>query len=130
MYAKKRKYPTIAARNGLEAVSLYKSSALSERMKSTQLVVPTIMQTKKPNVVLMDLNMPVLDGFEASRQIRQYEHQERLEPATIIALTGLGSAEAQQRAYSSGVDLFLTKPVHLKELGRVLERMKEDGACS
>lgn len=78
----------------------------------------------KPHVVLMDINMPVLDGFEATRRIRKFEKQERLEAATIIALTGLGSTDAQQEAYGSGVDLFLTKPVRLKELTRILASLK------
>lgn len=69
--------------------------------------------------------MPVLDGFEATRRIRQFEHEEKLERATIIALTGLGSTDAQQEAYSSGIDLFLTKPVRLKELTRILDAMKD-----
>jgi len=76
----------------------------------------------KPQVILMDINMPILNGFEATRQIRGFEKQKGLSPpATIIALTGLGSAEAQQEAFSSGVDLFLTKPVRLKELTKILE---------
>lgn len=43
----------------------------------------------------------------------------------IIALTGLGSASAQQEAFTSGVDLFLTKPVRLKELTKVLDGIKK-----
>jgi CheY-like chemotaxis protein len=73
----------------------------------------------------MDINMPILNGFEASRQIRGFEQQRGLPPATIIALTGLGSASAQQEAFSSGVDLFLTKPVRLKELTKILEGVKK-----
>jgi CheY-like chemotaxis protein len=74
-----------------------------------------------PKVVLMDISMPVLNGFEATQQIRAFEQQHNIKPATIIALTGLGSADAQREAYSSGVNLFLTKPVRLKELTKVLE---------
>lgn len=70
--------------------------------------------------VLMDISMPVMDGLEATRRIRSFEASQELEPAVIIALTGLGSYETQQQAFSSGVDLFLTKPVQLKELGSIL----------
>lgn len=69
--------------------------------------------------------MPVLNGFEATRQIRAFEKQKGLEPTMIIALTGLGSASAQQEAFTSGVDLFLTKPVRLKELTKVLDGIKK-----
>lgn len=65
--------------------------------------------------------MPVMDGLEATRHIRSYEQQNGWDPAFVIALTGLGSAKTQQEAFASGVDLFLTKPVPLKEIGRILE---------
>ena len=73
----------------------------------------------------MDINMPVLNGFEATRMIRAFEQQHGLRPAHIIALTGLGSASAQQEAYGSGVDLFLTKPVRLKELTKLLIEIRK-----
>lgn len=65
--------------------------------------------------------MPVMDGLESTREIRQHERSNQLGPATIIALTGLASSEIQKDAFASGVDLFLTKPVRLKELKDVLE---------
>ncbi|PSR81074.1 hypothetical protein BD289DRAFT_45794 [Coniella lustricola] len=71
--------------------------------------------------IFMDISMPVMDGLEATRLIRAYEQENELKPALIIALTGLASAQTQQEAYASGIDLFLTKPVPLKELGRILQ---------
>lgn len=68
-----------------------------------------------------DISMPVMDGLEATRHIRTYEKQRAWDPALVIALTGLGSSKTQQEAFASGIDLFLTKPVPLKELGRILE---------
>jgi CheY-like chemotaxis protein len=69
-----------------------------------------------------DISMPVMNGFEATRFIRSLEN-ERAEqkPATIIALTGLSSTRDETEALTSGVDLFLTKPVSLKELSRLLD---------
>lgn len=64
--------------------------------------------------------MPVMDGLEATRHIRAYEKQQGWDPALVIALTGLGSSKTQQEAFASGIDLFLTKPVPLKELGSIL----------
>jgi len=69
--------------------------------------------------------MPVMDGFEASRHIRAFEKKMGLKPVVIIALTGLGSSEAQHEAFVSGINLFLTKPVRLKELTKLLGTIKE-----
>ena len=69
--------------------------------------------------------MPVMDGFEATREIRAFEQAHGSKPATIIALTGLGSAEAQHEAFVSGIDMFLTKPVRLKELTRLLDEIRK-----
>jgi len=81
-----------------------------------------------------DLSMPVMDGFEASRQIRRSEEEHRTKvtssekqgiPGTIIAaLTGLDSANAQKEAFGSGIDTFLIKPVKRPELQAILGRMK------
>ena len=65
--------------------------------------------------------MPVMDGMEATREIRKWEHERRQTPATIIALTGLGSATSRKEAYDSGVNMFLTKPVRLSEMRKILE---------
>jgi len=72
--------------------------------------------------VLMDVSMPVMDGLESTRQIRSHERANNIAPTMVIALTGLASASAQQEAYVSGVNTFMTKPVKLKELGKLLEK--------
>ncbi|EEY19589.1 histidine kinase G7 [Verticillium alfalfae VaMs.102] len=69
----------------------------------------------------MDISMPVMDGFEATRRIRTFERERQLPPITIIALSGLASESAQDEAFVSGIDLFLTKPVRLKDMASVLE---------
>ncbi|CAN8096474.1 unnamed protein product [Discula destructiva] len=71
--------------------------------------------------IFMDISMPIMDGLESTRLIRAHERQHELKPALIIALTGLASSKTQQEAYGSGVDLFLSKPVPLKELGGILQ---------
>jgi CheY-like chemotaxis protein/anti-sigma regulatory factor (Ser/Thr protein kinase) len=79
-------------------------------------------------LIFMDLSMPVMDGLEATRKIRalEKERQKRLgdaapSPAFIVALTGLASSRDQANAFASGVDLFMTKPVKFKEIGKLLE---------
>src|SRR4051794_34621775 len=98
----------VTASNGKEAYDLYTQAAGNFKC------------------VLMDISMPVMDGFESSRLIRAFEHERRLRPAVIIALTGLASAAAQEDAFATGINLFLTKPVRLKELTAILKRQRED----
>lgn len=71
--------------------------------------------------IFMDISMPVMDGFEATRRIRSYEREKHLTPVHIFALSGQNSTKAQKEAFASGIDLFLTKPVRLKELSSILE---------
>jgi PleD family two-component response regulator len=64
--------------------------------------------------------MPVMNGFAATSEIRAFERTNHMQPTKVIALTGLGSAGSQQEAFSSGADLFLTKPVSMKALRGLL----------
>ncbi|PCD37354.1 hypothetical protein AU210_005853 [Fusarium oxysporum f. sp. radicis-cucumerinum] len=71
--------------------------------------------------ILMDISMPVMDGFEATRQIRGFEKASDLPRTHIVAISGLASKDAQEDAFANGLDLFLSKPVQLKELSRILK---------
>ncbi|KAI8626483.1 hypothetical protein F5Y19DRAFT_446763 [Xylariaceae sp. FL1651] len=71
--------------------------------------------------IFMDISMPRLNGIQATRQIREFETMNHLTPSTIIALSGLASANVQQEAFASGINLFLTKPVKLQEISMILK---------
>ena len=62
-----------------------------------------------PDVVLLDLGLPGLDGYEAARRIR--EQQDRTRPPLLVALTGWGQDEARRRSEEAGFDAHLVKPV-------------------
>ena len=76
-----------------------------------------------------------MNGFEATRAIRDIEDARTHSyegtgvpiPALIIALTGLASSRDQTEAFTSGVDLFMTKPVSFKEVGRLLDNWEAQG---
>jgi DNA-binding NarL/FixJ family response regulator len=68
-------------------------------------------QALQPEVVLMDLEMPVLDGFEATRQIKASSPSCR-----VVALTVHGYEAARQKAMQAGVDLFLVKGAAVESL--------------
>ncbi len=113
-FMRRRNYPIVdEAENGLEAVDAVQNHEESY------------------DIIFMDISMPILDGFGATRQIRQIERARRDKagregalapmPALVIALTGLASSRDQSEAFTSGVDLFLTKPVAFKEVGKMLD---------
>lgn len=76
---------------------------------------------------MIDISMPEMDGFEAARAIRAVEKERSpgSKPAIIVALTGLSSSEDESKALASGMDMFLTKPVSFKNIGKLLEELTE-----
>ena len=94
----KLKLNYVTAVNGKEALDTYKQDA------------------SQFTAILMDVSMPVMDGLEATRQIRAYEWENKLKAVTVLALTGLASDRTHKEAFESGVDVFLTKPVRLQTL--------------
>jgi CheY-like chemotaxis protein len=77
------------------------------------------------DVVLMDLEMPDMDGYEASAAIRRLEHSRSGVPMPIIALTAHALDEVQQKCLHAGMEAFLPKPV---DVGRLLAQL-ETATC-
>lgn len=70
----------------------------------------------------IDMSMPVMDGFEATQAIRSIERSRgTTNPATIIALTGLGSSEHLAKAFAAGINVFLTKPFSFNDIARLMD---------
>jgi len=74
-------------------------------------------QRLQPQVMVLDLAMPDLDGYEACRQIRQHSWGQNM---LIIALSGYGQQEDRQRSQEAGFDAHLVKPVDLEQLVHLL----------
>jgi CheY-like chemotaxis protein len=70
-----------------------------------------------PDVVLLDIGLPGLDGYAVARALRQEAH---LSDTMLVALTGYGQEEDQRRSKEAGFDLHMTKPVNLKTLKDLL----------
>ncbi|WP_413175067.1 PAS domain S-box protein [Anabaena azotica] len=73
----------------------------------------TLAQTQTPQLILMDIQMPGMDGLEASRQIRA---NKSLENIPIIALTALAMPGDREQCIQAGINEYLSKPVRLKQL--------------
>lgn len=72
-----------------------------------------------PQVVILDIGLPGLDGYEVARHLRRLPG---LSDTLLIALTGYGQTDARRRAYDAGFDLHLVKPVDLKTLNDLMNR--------
>jgi len=72
------------------------------------------------DLVLMDLNMPVLDGFNATLRIREYE---RTRDVPVVAVTAYDSAEARAAAGAVGCCDYVVKPLDLDNLASLLRRL-------
>jgi DNA-binding response OmpR family regulator len=92
-----RGYDTLVCHEGQEAV------ALAQRMQ--------------PHIVLLDLGLPGLDGFEVCRRLREHG----LDKAHIVAITGYGQDEDRRRSRDAGFDEHFVKPVDPDALMRRLE---------
>jgi CheY-like chemotaxis protein len=76
------------------------------------------MQVWRPQVCVLDLSMPKLDGIDIARWIQQHAATER---PLLIALTGWGRVDDQRRAHEAGFDRHFTKPADPAEIVRVIK---------
>ena len=73
-----------------------------------------------PDIIVMDLSLPVMDGWEATRQLKQNPRTRRI---PVLALTGHALGAQSQKAREAGCDAFLTKPCLPEDLAVELRRM-------
>lgn len=78
-----------------------------------------LVQRLQPDVVLLDIGLPGLDGYEVARRLKSAQICPRL-----VAITGYGRPEDYERAMTAGFDRHLTKPVNYEELQRALDSCK------
>ncbi len=78
--------------------------------------------THRPQVVLLDIGLPGLDGFEVAQRIRK---QSALDGVTLVALTGYGQDSDRQRALDAGFDYHLVKPADFGEIEKILVAVQE-----
>ncbi|MBK9305965.1 MAG: response regulator [Nitrospira sp.] len=77
------------------------------------------------DVILMDIHMPVMDGYAATKAIRSWEREHDLPATPIIALTALALKEESTRIFEAGCNTHLTKPVKKSSLLEILQAHKE-----
>ncbi|CAD0112106.1 unnamed protein product [Aureobasidium uvarum] len=102
MYCEKRKIQYLTAMDGAEAVNVFESS----------------LETRPINLILMDLQMPVCDGIEATRRIREIETEKALPRSALFIVTGQDTVADKQSSFQAGADEFYVKPLGLKTLDK------------
>lgn len=70
----------------------------------------------RPAVILMDIRMPVHDGFYATKQIRKWERINGINETPIIALTATTEEQHQTQAFEAGMNGYIFKPVTLEQI--------------
>jgi CheY-like chemotaxis protein len=75
----------------------------------------------RPQLVLLDIGMPGMDGFEVARELRK---EKSLDGMLLIALTGWGEDEDKKRSLDAGFDLHLVKPVEFDAIESILKHPK------
>jgi CheY-like chemotaxis protein len=73
-----------------------------------------------PDLILMDVGLPKLDGLSATRRIRE---DTELRGVAVVAVSGYASSEDQARALNAGFDAYITKPINFDELYHTLSRL-------
>lgn len=79
-------------------------------------------QTADYKLILTDCHMPNLDGYDMSKQIRQIENSTNRKSVPIVAITGAAMATELDDCYRSGMDDFVSKPVQLRDLEKVIQK--------
>jgi signal transduction histidine kinase len=82
----------------------------------------TLLDDYQPDVVLLDLGMPRMDGYEVARRIRQSTRSDRV---VLIALTGWGQQDDRERTRAAGFDHHLVKPASITELQSLLSGLED-----
>jgi len=100
-YLKKTGIHIVVAENGRQALDIF--------------------EKKEMDIILMDMEMPVMDGFQATRRIRQLEIERGAAPIPIVALTAHAFSEEKQRCLDAGCSHFFTKPIRKADLFKLLQ---------
>ena len=93
-------------------ISAYmRNSAFEVEFAQNGQVAVAMFKAGQYDLVLMDIQMPVMDGHAATRAIRSWEREQKLEPTPIVALTAAALDDAGAKAREAGCDAYVTKPV-------------------
>ena len=102
------------------ALRQLKKLGYTARAATNGLEVLAALEHENFDIILMDCQMPEMDGYEVTRRVRQQEGAAKKSPAYIIALTANALEGDRERCLAAGMNDYITKPVHLPDLKAAL----------
>lgn len=123
--------PVVACVDDSQTIQQFvKLSLEAEGFEVLQLMDPkqalTVLIEQQPNVILMDIEMPKMDGYELCRMVRQVD---MLKEIPVVMLTGREGLIDRMRARMSGCTAYLTKPFNPQELLALVQKLSTEGAA-
>ncbi|MBN8488169.1 MAG: response regulator [Burkholderiales bacterium] len=113
--------------NAMVARGMLESLGLTVREAHDGIQALQALQQRRPQLVLMDCQMPLLDGWEATRRWRKIEQTNRLLRVPVVALTANAVAGDREVCLAAGMDDYLAKPFTRERLGQVVARHLRQG---
>ncbi|PKN19641.1 MAG: hypothetical protein CVU71_04510 [Deltaproteobacteria bacterium HGW-Deltaproteobacteria-6] len=86
--------------------------------------VDKILEGRQYDIIFMDVQMPVMDGYTATRHIRSWEKDHQLQPTVIVALTAHALQEDEQKSIDAGCNGHLTKPIKKQDFLSALQKFR------
>jgi two-component system, sensor histidine kinase len=108
--------------NALVAEAALKNMGLTVELVEDGLQAVASFRASPPDLVLLDCQMPVMDGFEAARRIREHEGEQGLPRTPVVALTANALQGDREQSLAAGMDDHLAKPFKDEDLRAVLRR--------
>jgi len=98
----------------------YPKAKVTEAVNGRDAVIHYL--NEKPDIIFMDIQMPVLSGFEAVKEIREIEKSDRIRSTPIVAITASVTSDAKERCISAGMDDYISKPFRDYQIYEVVKR--------
>jgi len=120
---------TEVAKGLLKELNITELDIAKNGLEGLELIKKALKNNKRYDFILMDVQMPVMDGLEATKKVREYEStfsknssNRESEESPIIATTAHARTEDKNRCFEAGMNDYITKPIKFNELIRVVDK--------